>query len=80
MSDITKNDCQGEGELPPLTSEEVARIERAKRVWLHWKDVTIEGHKFTHIQESHVLNMLFRMQEAEHEHFGIDIMQGASDD
>jgi hypothetical protein len=24
--------------------------------------------------------MLFRMQEAEHEHFGIDIMQGASND
>lgn len=53
--------------------EENARIERAIAVWKKYKDATVAGHEFTKLQESVILNMLFRMQEAEHAHFEIEI-------
>jgi hypothetical protein len=58
------------------TPEENARLDRAQAVWEKWKDATITGHEFTKLQESVILNMLFRMQEAEHAHFGIKIPKG----
>jgi len=62
-----------DNEFYQSTPEESARIQRAIDVWEEWKDVVVKGSEFTKIQESIILNMLFRMQEAEHAHFCIDI-------
>lgn len=58
---------------PAPTPNEVARIKRALDLFDEYKDAVIGGHEFTHIQRSAIINMLFRMQEAEHAFYGIKV-------
>lgn len=58
-----------------MTPEQEAVVKRADNVWEAFRK-RWDLDKLTVFQRNGVRNMLFRMQDAEHKHFGIEIPKG----